>query len=69
MRFSLPPSGENGYESVFYLFWPPGYSKTGDTALVRALVGPTCHGASITCQLEQAKGSWLVVKHWFSVFA
>ncbi len=39
----------------------PGYSDGGEQAVVRARIGPTSHGASVTALLERRGNRWLVV--------
>lgn len=46
-----------GYVDV----WLPGYSKDGQTAVLRAWFGPTPHGASATYMLAKKKGKWTIV--------
>ncbi len=43
----------------------PGYSKDGSRAIVRAGVGPTPHGATVTALLERSGDKWVV--KWHSV--
>jgi len=40
--------------------WLPGYSKDGRRAIIRAWVGPSPHGASVTVLLERSGRSWVV---------
>lgn len=65
---SNPPEGEFGHDHLHFLFWPPGYSSDQKVSVVRALFGPTPHGASATCEISFQDGKWLVVKKWFSVY-
>jgi hypothetical protein len=46
----------------------PGYSKDGTRAIVRAEVGPTAHGATITALLERTNGAWRVKWHALAVY-
>lgn len=39
----------------------PGYSTDGDTAAVRAWIGPSVHGALVTALLTRRGGAWRVV--------
>lgn len=39
----------------------PGYSVGGEQAVVRALIGPTSHGASVTALVERRGNRWQVV--------
>lgn len=41
----------------------PGYSKDGNQAVVRAMVGPTPHGAMLTVLLEKTGDTWTVKWH------
>jgi len=41
--------------------WLPGYSKDGQTAVLRAWFGPTSHGATATYMLANKKGRWAIV--------
>lgn len=41
----------------------PGYSKDGTRAVVRAWVGPSPHGASVTALLEKHGDAWVVKWH------
>jgi hypothetical protein len=41
--------------------WLPGYSKDGQTAILRASFGPTPHGATTTYMLAWKNGRWTVV--------
>jgi hypothetical protein len=41
--------------------WLPGYSKDGQTAVLRASFGPTPHGATTTYMLAKKNGRWSVV--------
>lgn len=43
----------------------PGYSTDGNLAVVRATVGPTPHGASITALLEKVGTTWTV--KWYKL--
>lgn len=43
----------------------PGYSAGGERAIVRAHVGPTSHGATVTALLELRDGRWVV--EWYSI--
>jgi hypothetical protein len=63
------PKGEFGYEHLYFSFWPPGYSADMQSSVVRAFVGPTPHGATITCELSLRNGSWVVVNSWFTPYA
>ena len=45
-----------GYVKV----WVSGYSKDGNTAVVRASFGPTPHGATLTYMLVKKDGHWTV---------
>ncbi len=47
----------------------PGYSKDGSLAVVRALVGPSPHGAVVTALLEKNGDKWTVKWHQLSYFA
>ena len=40
--------------------WLPGYSADGQRAIVRAYVGPSAHGASLTALLERRSETWAV---------
>jgi hypothetical protein len=42
--------------------WLPAYSKDGQTAVVRLMVGPTPHGATATYLLTRGKSGWTVTK-------
>ncbi len=48
-----------GYAEAFL----PGYTKDGSHAVVRALVGPSPHGATATVFLERSVDTWLVRWH------
>jgi hypothetical protein len=41
----------------YVVSWLPGYSKDGQTAVVRALWGPTPHGATTTYMLKNERGN------------
>jgi len=69
IRAAEPPKGEFGYEHLYFSFWPPGYSTDMQSSVVRAFVGPTPHGATITCELSLRNGSWVVVNSWFTPYA
>ena len=69
VEVAKPPTGEFGYEHLYFSFWPPGYSTDGQSSVVRAFVGPTPHGATITCELSMHKGAWIVVNSWFAPYA
>jgi hypothetical protein len=43
----------------------PGYTKDGTRAVVRAMVGPWAHAASITALLERCNDKWVV--KWYEV--
>ena len=45
-----------GYVSA----WLPGYSKDGNTAVVKVVFGPTAHGATATYLLINQDGRWKV---------
>ena len=47
----------------------PGYSKDGRTAVVRALVGPWTHAASVTAVLEKSGEKWNVKWHHIAFYA
>lgn len=61
VEVAKPPNSEH----LYFSFYPPGYSTDAQSSVVRALVGPTPHGASIACELSLQSGSWLVVHKWF----
>jgi hypothetical protein len=70
----LKPSGRLGqfemyeeYKGVFRAF-APGYSKDGQKAVVRAWVGPSAHGATVTYALELKNGKWTVLWREFSFY-
>jgi hypothetical protein len=69
IEIAEPPKGEFGYEHLYFSFWPPGYSADVRSSVVRAFVGPTPHGATITCELSLRDGAWVVVNNWFSPYA
>lgn len=43
----------------------PGYSSDGNEAVVRSLIGPTAHGATITASLVKSNNKWVV--KWFRI--
>jgi hypothetical protein len=47
----------------------PGYSPDGKRAVVRALVGPWAHGASVTALLEKTGDKWVVKWHYIARYA
>jgi hypothetical protein len=49
--------------------WLPGYSKDGETAVLRACVGPTPHGATTTYLLTKKRGRWTVVWRTVAYYA
>lgn len=46
----------------------PGYSQDGVRALVRAEVGPSPHGATLTALLEKSSGQWKVKWHYIAAY-
>ena len=57
-----------GYKGYFEAF-APGFSKDGERACVRAWVGPSSHGATVTYALELRKGIWKVLWREYSFYA
>ncbi len=57
-------SVEGNTSRISFSFWPPGYSIPAQTALVRAFVTPSEHGATATCLLRHQHERWHVVNHW-----
>ena len=47
----------------------PGYSKDGSRAIVRAGVGPSAHGATLTALLEKRGDKWVVKWHYIAFYA
>jgi hypothetical protein len=43
----------------------PGYSTNGELAVVRAMVGPWAHAASLTALMEKREKRWVV--KWFKI--
>jgi hypothetical protein len=43
----------------------PGYSNDGNVAVVRAMVGPWAHAASLTALMEKRENGWFV--KWFKI--
>jgi hypothetical protein len=43
----------------------PGYSEDGTLAIVRAMVGPSAHGATVTALLEKRGDNWVV--DWYEI--
>jgi hypothetical protein len=41
--------------------WLPGYSKDGQSAVIRAFIGPTFHSTTVTYGVAKDKGRWAVV--------
>jgi hypothetical protein len=53
-----------GYVSAYL----PGYSEDGTQAIVRARIGPTSHGATVTAVLEKKADRWIVKWHRFAFY-
>ena len=49
--------------------WLPGYSKDGQSAVLRTSFGPTPHGATATYMLAKKDGRWTVVWRKVSYYA
>jgi hypothetical protein len=50
----------------YLIAWLPGYSKDGNTAVLRAHCGPWPHGATLTYKLARKDGRWTVVWRFVS---
>lgn len=48
--------------------WIPGYTKDGKTALVRARIGPSPKGATVTGILKLEGAKWVVAWHRYAVY-
>ncbi len=60
--------GFDGVKGYFKSF-APGYSADGNTAIVRAWVGPSPHGATVTYLLRKKGENWVVVWREFAFYA
>ncbi|MFZ4508167.1 MAG: hypothetical protein ACOYON_10790 [Fimbriimonas sp.] len=58
---------ESRAKGVFQCY-APGYSEDKKTALVRAWVGPSSHGAMATYVLERSANGWVIKWRQFSFF-
>jgi hypothetical protein len=63
-KYENLPVNARGWVTSFL----PGYSEDGTTALVRAHVGPSAHGAMLTALLEKVEGKWVVKWHRIAFF-
>lgn len=48
--------------------WVPGFSKDGNTALVRARIGPTAKSATVTAIVKKGTGGWAVAWHIYAIY-
>ena len=67
---SDPPKEKNTTsKSLYFVFWPPGYSDDLSTGIVRAAFGPSAHGATVTCAFAKRGDSWIIVNKWVAFYA
>jgi hypothetical protein len=64
-----PKDKSSAIQPLYFAFWPPGYSDDMSTGVVRAAVGPSAHGATVTCQLTKHGDSWSIVNKWVTFYA
>jgi len=55
-------------EHVSFWFYPPGYSIDAKSAIAHAWVGPTPHGATVSCELTLRGHRWIVANSWFTPY-